>query len=160
MPHHRILRFLDRSPYVFFQVAAPLYSRGWLDPVSDPEDLAAPGIGPRPLDLQPWTLTTRRQRRSLWKVRMENFHFPDVRATLASEWNTVLVSFGSSFHTWFQAMKNSHSFLKVRGGEKCIIHILVNTTAATSIKAGLRVTVDSKNKLNLHFLQITAQPSW
>jgi hypothetical protein len=32
----RILAFLDRSRYFFFQVAPQLYSRGWVDPVSDP----------------------------------------------------------------------------------------------------------------------------
>jgi hypothetical protein len=31
-----ILGFLDRNPYFFFQVAPQLYSRGWVDPVSDP----------------------------------------------------------------------------------------------------------------------------
>jgi hypothetical protein len=32
----RILGFLDRSRYFFFQVAPQLYSRGWVDPVPDP----------------------------------------------------------------------------------------------------------------------------
>jgi hypothetical protein len=32
----RILVFLDRSRYSFFQVAPQLYSRGWVDPVPDP----------------------------------------------------------------------------------------------------------------------------
>jgi hypothetical protein len=32
----RILEFLDRSRYFFFQVAPRLYSRGWVDPVPDP----------------------------------------------------------------------------------------------------------------------------
>jgi hypothetical protein len=31
----RILGFLDRSRYFIFQVASQLYSRGWVDPVSD-----------------------------------------------------------------------------------------------------------------------------
>jgi hypothetical protein len=35
-PHGRILGFLDRSRYFFFQVAPQLYSRGWVDPVPDP----------------------------------------------------------------------------------------------------------------------------
>jgi hypothetical protein len=35
-PYGRILGFLDWSRYVFFQVAPQLYSRGWVDPVSDP----------------------------------------------------------------------------------------------------------------------------
>jgi hypothetical protein len=34
-PPGRILGFLDRSRYYFFQVAPQLYSRGWVDPVSD-----------------------------------------------------------------------------------------------------------------------------
>jgi hypothetical protein len=34
--HGRILGFLDRSLYYFFQVAPPLCSRGWVDPVPDP----------------------------------------------------------------------------------------------------------------------------
>jgi hypothetical protein len=33
-PHGRILGFLERNRYYFFQVAQ-LYSRGWLDPVPD-----------------------------------------------------------------------------------------------------------------------------
>jgi hypothetical protein len=32
----RIIRFLDRSRYFFFEVAPQLYSRGWVDPVPDP----------------------------------------------------------------------------------------------------------------------------
>jgi hypothetical protein len=35
-PYGRILDFLDRSRYFFFQVAAQLYSRGRVDPVTDP----------------------------------------------------------------------------------------------------------------------------
>jgi hypothetical protein len=35
-PHGRILGFLDRRRYCFFQVAPKLYSRGWVDPVPDP----------------------------------------------------------------------------------------------------------------------------
>jgi hypothetical protein len=35
-PHGRILTFLDRSRYHFFQVAPQLHSRGWVDPVPDP----------------------------------------------------------------------------------------------------------------------------
>jgi hypothetical protein len=35
-PYDRILGFLDRSRYVFFQVASQFYSRGWVDPVPDP----------------------------------------------------------------------------------------------------------------------------
>jgi hypothetical protein len=32
----RILGFLDRSRYFFFQTAPQLYSRGWVNPVPDP----------------------------------------------------------------------------------------------------------------------------
>jgi hypothetical protein len=35
-PYGRILDFLDRSRYYFFQVAPQLYSRGSVDPVADP----------------------------------------------------------------------------------------------------------------------------
>jgi hypothetical protein len=35
-PHGRILGFLDRSRYYFFQVPPQLYSRGSVDPVPDP----------------------------------------------------------------------------------------------------------------------------
>jgi hypothetical protein len=34
--HGRILGFIDRSRYYFFQIAPQLYSRGWVDPVPDP----------------------------------------------------------------------------------------------------------------------------
>jgi hypothetical protein len=36
-PYGRILGFLDRSRYSFFQVAPQLYSQGWVDPVPDPQ---------------------------------------------------------------------------------------------------------------------------
>jgi hypothetical protein len=35
-PYGRILGFLDRSRYIFFQVAPQLYPRGRVDPVPDP----------------------------------------------------------------------------------------------------------------------------
>jgi hypothetical protein len=35
-PYGRILGFLDRNRYFFFQAAPQLYSRGWVDPVPDP----------------------------------------------------------------------------------------------------------------------------
>jgi hypothetical protein len=35
-PHGRILGFLDRSRYYFFQAGPQLYSRGWVNPVPDP----------------------------------------------------------------------------------------------------------------------------
>jgi hypothetical protein len=47
-PYGRILGFLDRSRYFFFQVAPQLYSWGWKDPS---ENLVAPAIEPGPLDL-------------------------------------------------------------------------------------------------------------
>jgi hypothetical protein len=34
-PYGRILSFLDRSRYFSFQVAPQLYSRGWVDPITD-----------------------------------------------------------------------------------------------------------------------------
>jgi hypothetical protein len=43
-PHGRILSFLDRSRYYFFQVAPQLYSRGWVHPVPDPLHLRKSGI--------------------------------------------------------------------------------------------------------------------
>jgi hypothetical protein len=49
----RVLGFLDRSRYFFFQVAPQLDSRGRVDPVPDPllsENLVAPGIELGPLD--------------------------------------------------------------------------------------------------------------
>jgi hypothetical protein len=51
-PHSRILGFLDRSHYYFFQVVPQLYSQGRVDPVPDPlpyylsESLVALGIEP------------------------------------------------------------------------------------------------------------------
>jgi hypothetical protein len=44
-PHDRILAFLDRSRYYFFQVAPQLYSWGWVDPVPDPLLLRKSGNG-------------------------------------------------------------------------------------------------------------------
>jgi hypothetical protein len=35
-PYGRILGFLDRSHYFFFQVDSQFYSRGWVDPVPEP----------------------------------------------------------------------------------------------------------------------------
>jgi hypothetical protein len=35
-PYCRVLGFLYRSRYLFFQAALQLYSRGWVDPVPDP----------------------------------------------------------------------------------------------------------------------------
>jgi hypothetical protein len=35
-PYGRILGFLDRGHYFFFQVAPQLYSQGWVDPITDP----------------------------------------------------------------------------------------------------------------------------
>jgi hypothetical protein len=44
-PYGRILGFLDRSRYFFFQVAPQLYSRGWVDPVPEPILLRKSGSG-------------------------------------------------------------------------------------------------------------------
>jgi hypothetical protein len=41
--HGRILSSLDRSRYIFFQVAPQLYSRVCVDPVPDPLLLRKPG---------------------------------------------------------------------------------------------------------------------
>jgi hypothetical protein len=48
-PYCRILGFIDRSRYFFYQVAPQLYSRGWVDPVPEPLlfFLVVPGIEPR-----------------------------------------------------------------------------------------------------------------
>jgi hypothetical protein len=42
-PHGRILGFLDRNRYYFFQVAPQFYSRGCVDPVPDPPLLRKSG---------------------------------------------------------------------------------------------------------------------
>jgi hypothetical protein len=42
-PYGRILDFLDRSCYFFFQVLPQLYSRGWEDPVPEPPLLRKSG---------------------------------------------------------------------------------------------------------------------
>jgi hypothetical protein len=42
-PYDRILRFLNRSRYFFFQVPPQLYSRGSVDPFPDPLLLRKPG---------------------------------------------------------------------------------------------------------------------
>jgi hypothetical protein len=48
----RILGFLDRSRYFFFQAVPQLYSRGWVDPVPDPLLLRKSGsAGNRTRDL-------------------------------------------------------------------------------------------------------------
>jgi hypothetical protein len=65
-PYSRILGFLDRSRYFFFQVAPQLYSRGSVDPVPDPllfRKSVTPGIEKGLLDLYLGTLTIRPQER-------------------------------------------------------------------------------------------------
>jgi hypothetical protein len=52
-PHDRILGFLDRSRYYFFQIAPHVYSRGWVDPVPDPLLLRKCGSA-RNLIRDPW----------------------------------------------------------------------------------------------------------
>jgi hypothetical protein len=42
-PYGRILGFLDRSCYFFFQVALQLHSQGWVDPIPDPLHLRKSG---------------------------------------------------------------------------------------------------------------------
>jgi hypothetical protein len=44
-PYDRILGFLDRSRYFFFQAVPHLYSRGWVDLVSDPLLIKSGGAG-------------------------------------------------------------------------------------------------------------------
>jgi hypothetical protein len=52
-PHSRILGFLYRSRYYFFQAASQLYWRGWVDPVPDPLLLRKSGsAGNQTLDLR------------------------------------------------------------------------------------------------------------
>jgi hypothetical protein len=52
VPYGRILGFLDRSRYFFFQAAPQLYSWGWVDPVPDPPLLRKSGrAGNRTQDL-------------------------------------------------------------------------------------------------------------
>jgi hypothetical protein len=65
-------RFSRQEPLLFNQVAPKLYSRGWVDPVSDSLlfFLVVPGIEPGHPDLYPITLTTRPQRRS--KTQLSN----------------------------------------------------------------------------------------
>jgi hypothetical protein len=62
-PHGRIFCFLDRSRYYFFQIAPQLYSRGRVDPVSDPLLLRKSGnAGNWTRDL--WICSQEPQRRS------------------------------------------------------------------------------------------------
>jgi hypothetical protein len=63
-PFGRILGFLDRSRYFFFQVA-PQYEAEWtpFQTYYFSENVVAPAIEPGSLDLYPGALTTRPQRR-------------------------------------------------------------------------------------------------
>jgi hypothetical protein len=76
-PCDRILGFLDRSRYFFFQVAPQLYSRGWVDPVPDPLILTKCGsAGNRTGDLwiyrqELWPL----DHRSGHVICVQNFNF-------------------------------------------------------------------------------------
>jgi hypothetical protein len=67
-PYGRILGFLNRSRYFFFQVDPQLctHDAEWTPFQTHyfSENLVMPGIEPGPLDLLPGTLTTRPQRRS------------------------------------------------------------------------------------------------
>jgi hypothetical protein len=65
--HDRILGFLNRSCYFFFQVAPQFtHEAEWTQFQTHyfSENLVVPGIEPSPLDLVAGTLTTRPQRRS------------------------------------------------------------------------------------------------
>jgi hypothetical protein len=80
-PHGHILGFLDRSRYYFFQVANPLYSRGWVGPVPDPVLVRKTGsagngtwtsgsLASRPQRQSPsfaWCSSTACRRMSEWK---------------------------------------------------------------------------------------------
>jgi hypothetical protein len=64
----RILDFLDRGSYFFFQVAPQFTHEAEWTPFQNhyfSENMVAPGIEPGLLDLYPGTLTTIQQRRSL-----------------------------------------------------------------------------------------------
>jgi hypothetical protein len=66
----RILGFLDRSRYLFFQVAPQLYSEAEWTPFQThyfSENLVSPGIEPGPLDLKPGTTTRTQKAVSVWK---------------------------------------------------------------------------------------------
>jgi hypothetical protein len=64
----RNLGFLDRSRYFFFkQLLTNAHEAEWTPfQTHYPENLVTPGTEPGPLDLQPGTLTSRRQRRSCY----------------------------------------------------------------------------------------------
>jgi hypothetical protein len=66
-PYGNILDFLNRNPNFFFQIAPQLYSRGLMDPVSDPLLLRKSGsVGNRA-----WTsgsLAIRPQKRSILHI--------------------------------------------------------------------------------------------
>jgi hypothetical protein len=66
-PYCRILAFLDRSHYFFFQVVPIVLSRISAPrsrPTTSQKTWYAPGVESRPQDLQPGTLTIRPQKRS------------------------------------------------------------------------------------------------
>jgi hypothetical protein len=74
-PYALYSRFSRQEQKLFYQVAPQLYSRGWVDPVPDPLlFLLVPGIEPGPPNLQPRTLTTRPQRRSLFGVNTHKWN--------------------------------------------------------------------------------------
>jgi hypothetical protein len=70
-PHGHILDFLDLSHYFFFQVAPHVTHEAERTPFKTyySENVVAPRIESRPLDLQPGTLTTRPQRRYGMKIK-------------------------------------------------------------------------------------------
>jgi hypothetical protein len=75
-PCGRILRILDWNSYFFFKVAPQLSHEAEWAPFQTHyflENLVAPGIEPRPLDLYQGTLTTRPQRRSMIRYIRETY---------------------------------------------------------------------------------------
>jgi hypothetical protein len=90
-PYGRILGFLDRSRYYFFQVVPQLYSRGWVDPVAGPLLLRKTGsTGNRTQDL--WIcsqdlLITRPQKRSTFFYIT---YINSVRTSQEAQYSSVL----------------------------------------------------------------------
>jgi hypothetical protein len=66
-PYGHNLCFLDWRRYFFFQVAPQLYSRGWVDPVSDPLLLRKSGSAGNRIQTS-GSVTARPQRRSIYFV--------------------------------------------------------------------------------------------
>jgi hypothetical protein len=94
MDHYgRILGFLDRSCYLFFQVAPQLYTRGWVDPVPDPLLLRKSGSA-RNLIRVLWIcsqelLTTRPQKQSISRDSYLKFYKMSVNLWLTNVSETL-----------------------------------------------------------------------